>query len=88
MRHKDLRVYFFDRHRGVEIFCNAINGSYIKFDGEEGDDIVTMNPFSCADVPENRAFLRRWMTFSSVCFFLISASESRLNRDRVRKNSF
>jgi len=59
MRHDNLKVYFFDRHRGVEIFTNAIGGSYIQFDGEE--NVTTLNPFACVDNAENRAFLRRWM---------------------------
>lgn len=59
MRHRDLRVYFFDRHRGVEVFCRAIQGAYVNFDGDK--DSTSMNPFSCQDVPENRAFLRRWL---------------------------
>jgi type IV secretion system protein VirB4 len=59
MRHQDLRVYFFDRFKGVKIFCDAIGGSYVNFDGEEG--ATSMNPFACADTGENRAFLRRWL---------------------------
>lgn len=59
MRHSDLRVYFFDRHNGVKVFCGAIQGAYVNFDGDK--DSTSMNPFSCADLPENRAFLRRWL---------------------------
>ncbi|MCP4395011.1 MAG: hypothetical protein GY804_12205 [Alphaproteobacteria bacterium] len=59
MRHKDLRVYFFDRFKGVKIFSDAIGGSYVNFDGEVG--ATSMNPFACADTSENRAFLRRWL---------------------------
>ncbi len=59
MRFPDLRVYFFDRHLGIKVFCSAIQGAYINFDGDK--DSAAMNPFSCADVPENRAFLRRWL---------------------------
>lgn len=59
MRHADLRVYFFDRHRGVEVFCRAIQGAYVNFDGDK--DSTSMNPFSAQDTPENRAFLRRWL---------------------------
>ncbi len=59
MRHGDLRVFFFDRHRGAEIFTRAIGGAYIGFDGDEKN--VSMNPFDCTDNPTNRAFLRRWM---------------------------
>ena len=35
MRHGDLRVFFFDRHRGAEIFTRSIGGAYIGFDGDE-----------------------------------------------------
>ena len=59
MRHGDLRGFFFDRHRGAEIFTRAIGGAYIGFDGDEKN--VSMNPFDCTDNPTNRAFLRRWM---------------------------
>ena len=59
MRHRDLHVYFFDRHKGVEVFTRAINGAYINFDGDK--DATSLNPFSCEDNPENRAFLRRWL---------------------------
>ena len=59
MRHRDLRVFFFDRHRGAEIFTRSIGGAYIGFDGDEKN--VSLNPFDCANNPNNRAFLRRWM---------------------------
>lgn len=35
MRHKDLKVFFFDRHRGAEIFTRAVKGAYVGFDGDE-----------------------------------------------------
>ncbi len=59
MRHRDLKVFFFDRHRGAEIFTRSIGGAYIGFDGDEKN--VSINPFDCANTPDNRAFLRRWM---------------------------
>ena len=59
MRHADLRVFFFDRHLGAEIFTRAIKGAYVGFDGDEKN--VSLNPFDCNNTPENRAFLRRWM---------------------------
>ena len=59
MRHADLKVFFFDRHRGAEIFTRAIGGAYIGFDGDNKN--VSLNPFDAADTPNNRAFLRRWM---------------------------
>lgn len=59
MRHSDLKVFFFDRHRGAEIFTRSIGGSYVGFDGDEKN--VSLNPFDTANTPNNRAFLRRWM---------------------------
>lgn len=59
MRHRDLRVFFFDRHRGAEIFTKAIGGAYVGFEGDEKN--VSINPFDCEDNVNNRAFLRRWM---------------------------
>ena len=59
MRHADLRVFFFDRHLGAQIFTRAIKGAYVGFDGDEKN--VSLNPFDCANTSENRAFLRRWM---------------------------
>ena len=59
MRHPDLKVFFFDRHRGAEIFTRAIGGAYVGFDGDNKN--VSLNPFDAADTPNNRAFLRRWM---------------------------
>lgn len=59
MRHRDLKVFFFDRHRGAEIFTRSIGGAYIGFDGDEKN--VSINPFDCENNSTNRAFLRRWM---------------------------
>ena len=59
MRHHDLKVFFFDRYRGAEIFTRSIGGAYVGFDGDEKN--VSINPFDCPNTPNNRAFLRRWM---------------------------
>jgi type IV secretion system protein VirB4 len=59
MRHSDLKVFFFDRHRGAEIFTRSIGGAYVGFDGDEKN--VSLNPFDTDNTPNNRAFLRRWM---------------------------
>ena len=59
MRHSDLKVFFFDRHRGAEIFTRSIGGAYVGFDGDEKN--VSLNPFDTANTPNNRAFLRRWL---------------------------
>ena len=59
MRHPDLKVFFFDRHRGAEIFTRAIGGAYVGFDGDNKN--VSLNPFDADNTPNNRAFLRRWM---------------------------
>lgn len=96
MRHERLRVYFFDRHRGVEIFCKSIGGSYINFDGEEGS--TTLNPFSAQDTPENRAFLRRWLrsitmvndatSEKEIARAVTTAFEYLVPEDRILKNLY
>ncbi|MDD4556148.1 MAG: hypothetical protein PHE89_02305 [Alphaproteobacteria bacterium] len=59
MRNGDLKVFFFDRHRGAEIFTRAVKGAYIGFDGDEKN--VSLNPFDTKNSPVNKAFLRRWL---------------------------
>lgn len=59
MRHHDVKVFFFDRYRGAEIFTRSVGGAYVGFDGDEKN--VSINPFDCPNTPNNRAFLRRWM---------------------------
>ena len=54
MRHHDLKVFFFDRHRGAEIFTRAIGGAYVGFEGDEKN--VSLNPFDCENNVNNRAF--------------------------------
>ncbi len=76
MRHNKLRVYFFDRHKGVEIFTKAIGGAYVNFDGDQ--DATAINPLSAADTPENRAFLRRWI--KSITMATDSYSEKEIAR--------
>ncbi len=73
MRHRDLKVFFFDRHRGAEIFTRAIGGAYIGFDGDEKN--VSLNPFDCEDNGTNRAFLRRWMKAISMADDALSEKE-------------
>lgn len=59
MRHPDLRVFFFDRYLGAQIFTRAIHGAYVGFDGD--DKTVSLNPFDCPNTPNNRNFLRQWL---------------------------
>ena len=59
MRHKDLKVYFFDRHRGAEIFTHMVKGKYVGFSGDRKN--VSLNPFDCRDTSSNRAFLKNWL---------------------------
>ncbi len=73
MRHKDLRVYFFDRHHGAEIFTRAIKGAYIGFDGDEKN--VSLNPFDTEPTKNNRAFLRQWMKSITMVNDALSANE-------------
>ena len=73
MRHKDLRVYFFDRHHGAEIFTRAIKGAYIGFDGDEKN--VSLNPFDTEPTKNNRAFLRQWMKSITMVNDALSGNE-------------
>ncbi len=59
MRHGDLRVFFFDRHRGAEIFTRSIGGAYVGFDGDNKN--VSLNPFDTRDTKVNRDFLKGWL---------------------------
>jgi type IV secretion system protein VirB4 len=68
LKFPDLKVFFFDRHRGAEIFTYSVDGEYINFEGDtkdkdaaHGGATAYLNPFRIEDNPENRAFLRRWL---------------------------
>ncbi len=76
MRHKDLKVFFFDRFRGAEIFTRSIGGAYIGFDGDEKN--VTLNPFDAADTPNNRSFLKRWL--KAITFATDAESDREIGR--------
>ncbi len=70
MRYPDLKVFFFDRHRGAEIFTHAVGGNYLTFGGKLPDQKeeqnygkqTFLNPLRIEDTPENRAFLRQWLS--------------------------
>ena len=55
-----LRLFMLDRLQGMKIFTTCANGAYIKFDGANPD--AAMNPLHLPDSPENRAFLRQWLS--------------------------
>ena len=76
MRHRDLKVFFFDRHRGAEIFTRAIGGAYVGFEGDERS--VSLNPFDCENTAINRAFLRRWVR--AITMVDDAASEKEISR--------
>ena len=68
LKFEDLKVFFFDRHRGAEVFTYSIGGEYINFEGDTKDKDAShggrtahLNPFRIEDTPENRMFLRRWL---------------------------
>lgn len=52
------RSFFFDRDRGLEIYVNACDGSYLSIAPSQ---TIALNPFSLADTPENRQFLKKWL---------------------------
>ena len=68
LRHKNLRAYIFDRYQGAYVFTNAVGGRYVSLTpGAENRDQCGLNPFQCADTPENRSFLRLWLRAISGC---------------------
>jgi len=85
MKIDDLKVFFFDRHRGAEIFTYAAGGDYINFEGDTKDKeaikagtTVRLNPFRIEDNAENRAFLRRWL--KEITLVNDAASEAEIAR--------
>ncbi|MDR1009232.1 MAG: hypothetical protein LBL52_03190 [Rickettsiales bacterium] len=85
MKFSDLKVFFFDRHRGAEIFTYASGGEYINFEGDtkdkdavKGGRAAHLNPFRIEDTAENRAFLRRWL--KEITLVNDAASEAEIAR--------
>ena len=55
-------VQMYDRNLGCENFVRCCGGSYVSFtDSADGMIKAALNPMQMDDVPENRAFLRRWI---------------------------
>jgi type IV secretion/conjugal transfer VirB4 family ATPase len=68
LRHPRLRAYIFDRYQGAFVFTTAVGGSYVNLTtGGSALAPCGLNPFQCADTPENRAFLRLWLRAISGC---------------------
>ncbi|MDR3438175.1 hypothetical protein [Telmatospirillum sp.] len=68
LRHRKLRAYIFDRYQGAYVFTTALGGGYLNLTtGETAVGACCLNPFQCADTPENRAFLRLWLRAISGC---------------------
>jgi type IV secretion system protein VirB4 len=90
MRFDRLKTFFFDRHRGAEIFTYAVDGDYISFenykkqlkradnDMGEGGRKATLNPLKIEDSPENRTFLRNWL--KEITLVSDSRSEAEIGR--------
>lgn len=74
MRHEDLKVYFFDRHRGAEIFTRTVRGAYVGFSGERKN--VSLNPFDTRDTRSNRDFLRNWLRSITMATDALSEREA------------
>jgi len=68
LSHPKLRAYIFDRYQGAYIFTTAVGGRYINLTtGSTAIERCGLNPFQCADTPENRSFLRLWLRAISGC---------------------
>ena len=60
LRVPESRMFFFDRMRGAEIFIHAAGGEYMTFEPENQNS--GMNPLLLPDTPDNKAFLRQFVS--------------------------
>lgn len=67
LRYPNLRVYMFDRYRGLHVFVKAMGGEYISIDSSlqsidkvAGASIGRLQPLQVAETPENRMHLINW----------------------------
>ena len=58
----DVRMFFFDKDRGAEIFLRAVGGKYSVIDPSKDSGF---NPLHLPDAAENRTFLAEW--FRALC---------------------
>lgn len=63
-RHSNVKHYFFDRYRGTAIYNLAMGGKYLSLNSDPLPWSVDggMNPFDCDDTPDNRSFLKLWLS--------------------------
>jgi type IV secretion system protein VirB4 len=91
MRFDRLKTFFFDRHRGAEIFTFAVDGDYITFEnnnkqvkkadediGGGGGRKAQLNPLKIEDTPANRGFIRNWL--KEITLLKDSKSEKEIGR--------
>ena len=57
--HLGQRLYFFDKDRGADPFIRAIGGDYTVV---RAGHPTGFNPLAMPDTPENRSFVRLWMS--------------------------
>jgi len=66
LRHKDLRVFLFDRFNGTRVFTESCGGNYIDIEsGKNGAEGVKLNPFLGEDSISDKARLRRLLKLMS-----------------------
>ncbi len=83
LRHPKLKVFFFDRNKGAEIFTLSVGGKYITMNGKEKNEenntfLTHLNPLKMPDTAVNRAFLRRW-------FAIITGQTDVLSTDEIAR---
>lgn len=61
LRIPSAKVWCFDRFNGLEIMTHAMEGAYVRFEGDDNTRAVRLNPLLLDDRAESRAFLRRWL---------------------------
>ena len=61
LRIPSAKVWVFDRFNGTEVFTHAMGGAYVRFENEEDEKQIRLNPLLLQDSGASRAFLRRWL---------------------------
>ena len=62
-RHRDLKVFCFDRYQGQYIWTTAMGGRYLSLNAErqQMSTVGGMNPFQCERTEDNEDFLKQWL---------------------------
>lgn len=57
------KIFFFDQHRGSELFIRALGGKYKRILKDNRSTQLRFNPLLLKDSPDNRVFLKLWLYY-------------------------